>query len=1330
MKKKLLKIILALFFSIFVNLSYSQGKIRAIIMGVSKYKNLPKEEQLNYADNDAISFFKYLKKLPNADTSNIFLYTNERAISTTIMLKIKYIIDKNTEEDIFIIYFSGHGEAQNNESLGHFLLYNSVRNTDIHAAFSNGIKLNELNKYLEYATSNNKKIFLIADACHAGKALKNGNVNGVLQSLKNELSSTLKLVSCNVNEAAYEGNIWGGGHGMFTFHLLNGALGNADLNTDNKISFGELSKYIALQSNKDNSSLGLTQTPQFTGDSSALLFNILPHFTKDTLTRDSLIQENSENKTQKKYEHKYNTERQVLVDSFNFLLEKKQFIDPVYYTNDFDDTFVFEKLTMKNIYNKNVIFSSDLKEIYALDSEKKIVSEYSVDSLKILKKLKKQKTEITALALSPDNLILVTADNSNKMFVWNLLEEKVQKKIKKAHEYYAEKIKFSHNGKYLVSTNKKELFIRSTDSYEIIAKKIFKRNNIRDFIFSKDDKFIFIVGTDKLIHIYSIDNLKMLKKIEGNNKSIDGIKFSNNGLYFYTYSHKGDFNAWDINTYEQIFQAKVKAKSKIEVLNKYLIYLDKGELKAYNFVDKKKVNLTGIPNNFTNFHIQNNKIVLFSKYKIIIADFLSPKLNPSTYFILKELKLKGMKGLKLNDLKISLFVAISLEVDKVVMSLINRDNTVIKEDEIDLTIKRLEVLLEIFPKYIFLAKKAKTSILLLEAYKIINTNNTELYETALAKLQKITKLDSFVTYPYNAMSEIYLKQRKPKLADSVLNIAMKKNPNWTEPQYYNSEKYLLQKKYTEALTQYKKIIATQPNITLSYNNIGKIYTNIGSYKEADKFFTLSLKIDSLNAETFSLFAKLQEKRGRYIEALDLLSEALKIDSANYDANKNSANLFLFLYTKINKNKNYLLQALNHFENAKKHNPYKAESYTNLSDLYIKLLEYDTDESSEFLANNCFANLTNSNYSSIKIQAFNKIEDYCKKALELNPFSVPAYTGLEYVDSFGNGNQNTFNYYQKAIDIDKTNPSAYYSYAAYYVKKQKFTSAIKYFKLAIKADKKFLPAYTGLWDVYAELNNYYALDSLFLTTSKIFKNSPVFFHKNAARKDKQNTKLLKKALEKDSKYLLAKITEENINFSKNRKTKKLSGEIVEYTNFSFNRKKTKYKYIEVERKGKKGIMGLDGNLIVPFNYSSIIAIDEKTICAIKTDTILELQILHWYNTLGDVFSAIKCNDYSYDKDCFVVQNQQYRYGCFDKYSKPILPFIYDGIYPFTVKNKLIKVQQGEFYGCYNRNGEKIIKIEYNNIEPWTHNKIIEGCKCRDLNEELKFFLNTGQAVEKP
>jgi uncharacterized caspase-like protein len=85
-----------------------------------------------------------------------------------------------------------------------------------------------------------EKVVIIADACHSasiGKGIgRRSNpiystavVNRYLENVCKSREGIALLTSAEANEVALEDEKWGGGHGVFTYFLLEGMRGNADM---------------------------------------------------------------------------------------------------------------------------------------------------------------------------------------------------------------------------------------------------------------------------------------------------------------------------------------------------------------------------------------------------------------------------------------------------------------------------------------------------------------------------------------------------------------------------------------------------------------------------------------------------------------------------------------------------------------------------------------------------------------------------------------------------------------------------------------------------------------------------------------------------------------------------------------------------------------------------------------------------------------------------------------------------------------------------------------------------------------------------------------------
>ncbi|MBC7937519.1 MAG: caspase family protein [Rhizobacter sp.] len=90
-----------------------KGNTYALIAGISKYQANESYKNLQYADADAKEFYRYLVsekggKLTGRNVDTLF---NENACFMEFWRKFNRIKEKLQKNDVFYIYFSGHGDA-------------------------------------------------------------------------------------------------------------------------------------------------------------------------------------------------------------------------------------------------------------------------------------------------------------------------------------------------------------------------------------------------------------------------------------------------------------------------------------------------------------------------------------------------------------------------------------------------------------------------------------------------------------------------------------------------------------------------------------------------------------------------------------------------------------------------------------------------------------------------------------------------------------------------------------------------------------------------------------------------------------------------------------------------------------------------------------------------------------------------------------------------------------------------------------------------------------------------------------------------------------------
>ncbi|MDB5222571.1 MAG: hypothetical protein JWN83_1238 [Chitinophagaceae bacterium] len=243
------------------------GNQYALVVGVSKYQNI---QTLLYADDDAISFKEFLIDTKLVPEANIYSLIDSTATRSRFYAEIKKIMDKLKENDRVIIYFAGHGDVDNDIDAGFLLGFNCEATP---YAASDAIDISTLEKYVDAFTEKKKaKVILISDACRSGKLT--GGAHGAeltLTALSSRFKNTIKILSCGPGELSEETNFRGGGHGIFTYYLLQALYGLADEDNNNLITKKELDKFLK---DKVSKSTNDRQNPIIEGNANEVILEV------------------------------------------------------------------------------------------------------------------------------------------------------------------------------------------------------------------------------------------------------------------------------------------------------------------------------------------------------------------------------------------------------------------------------------------------------------------------------------------------------------------------------------------------------------------------------------------------------------------------------------------------------------------------------------------------------------------------------------------------------------------------------------------------------------------------------------------------------------------------------------------------------------------------------------------------------------------------------------------------------------------------------------------------------------------------------------------------
>ncbi|MBK8879077.1 MAG: caspase family protein [Haliscomenobacter sp.] len=223
-----------------------KGATLALVVGVSDYQD-QEIRDLNYAHWDAQVFAAFLQSNAGGSlgSQQMRLLVNSQATMAAIQAGLEWVMQTARKGDRVIFYFSGHGDVEtiNDQEKGYLLAYDTPRNN----YRLNAIDLTYLNEHLVRELSLREvQLILITDACHSG-ALAGEGVRGreaTAAELMKRYAQEVRIMSCQPYELSLESTQWGQGRGVFSYFLVDGLKGSADLDRDQKVDLYELEHFL------------------------------------------------------------------------------------------------------------------------------------------------------------------------------------------------------------------------------------------------------------------------------------------------------------------------------------------------------------------------------------------------------------------------------------------------------------------------------------------------------------------------------------------------------------------------------------------------------------------------------------------------------------------------------------------------------------------------------------------------------------------------------------------------------------------------------------------------------------------------------------------------------------------------------------------------------------------------------------------------------------------------------------------------------------------------------------------------------------------------------
>ena len=233
----------------------------AVVIGIGQYQASDITD-LRYAGADAQAFYDFLRS-PAAGPfpeENILFLKDGAATAQALREAMFVFLQKADWDDLVVIYFAGHGAPDPNRPENLYLL---PTDADLKQLAATAFPMWDVKTALRRQISS-ERVIVIADACHSAGTSEGAEKNPINASFADLFtpSRRLTLTAADANELSYEDPKWGGGHGVFTFNLIEGLRGAADADANGIVTFAEVSDFVSGRVAKETNG---RQNPQRSG---------------------------------------------------------------------------------------------------------------------------------------------------------------------------------------------------------------------------------------------------------------------------------------------------------------------------------------------------------------------------------------------------------------------------------------------------------------------------------------------------------------------------------------------------------------------------------------------------------------------------------------------------------------------------------------------------------------------------------------------------------------------------------------------------------------------------------------------------------------------------------------------------------------------------------------------------------------------------------------------------------------------------------------------------------------------------------------------------------
>ena len=226
-----------------------------VVIGIDEYAD-EGIENLEYASVDAQAVFDVFThpEHGNMPVDNARLLINGDATQKQIKSTIAtWLANQVTAEDVAIVFFAGHGApvanpgGRSSDGMEKYLVPHDGEQEDLRAT---GISMDEVQRWFGFIEA--RRLLFLIDSCYSGVAggrtfsqphfkIRAGLTGEFLDALSGEGRTV--ITACDINEVSLEAPSLK--HGVFSYFLVQGLKGDADLDGDGRVGVDELYSYLS-----------------------------------------------------------------------------------------------------------------------------------------------------------------------------------------------------------------------------------------------------------------------------------------------------------------------------------------------------------------------------------------------------------------------------------------------------------------------------------------------------------------------------------------------------------------------------------------------------------------------------------------------------------------------------------------------------------------------------------------------------------------------------------------------------------------------------------------------------------------------------------------------------------------------------------------------------------------------------------------------------------------------------------------------------------------------------------------------------------------------------